>query len=337
MPLGRVRPQHDAELSHHRRSVGVVALDVADDGPDPAARQRDDVVPVAADVLAHPRGAVADRDLRALDGGDPARQHRLLEAFRQIVFLLQQHGALKALRDAAAERDEQVPLVLREAVLVLVQQSDRADGAGLGDQRQVGGRRDVHRRDPRPEAGIPGGELGRGVEEARLERPYDLAHRVLVVDTGVAGAGDEAARRALGDEVDAARLDQAHHHAHRAQPLQAVRVADDVDDVPHGAGVCEGRGGALDHRGLAAPLLVEAEPLRRVAELLGGVADDADDPVRAPVGTAHDAALGVGPAEPAVAAADPEIGAVAVHAALEGAGDQGVEAGGLGGRHPRAQ
>ncbi|WP_449487637.1 hypothetical protein [Streptomyces purpurascens] len=39
----------------------VVALDVADDGADPAAGQRDEVVPVAADVPADEPPALAAR------------------------------------------------------------------------------------------------------------------------------------------------------------------------------------------------------------------------------------------------------------------------------------
>ncbi len=335
VPFGGVRAQHDPQLAHDRRRVRVVALDVADDGADPAARQRDDVVPVAADVLTHPGGAVPYGDLPAGHLRDPPRQHGLLQSLGQVVLLLQQHGALEALRDAAAERHEQVALLLGEAVLVLVEQSDRADRPGLGDERQIGGRRDLHGRDLRPERGIVGGELLSRVEEARLERADDLAHRILLVDAGVAGAGDEAAFRALGDEVDPARFDEAHHHAHRAEPLQAVGVAERVDDVLHGAGVRERRGGALDHRCLAAPFLVQAEPLRRVAELLGRVPDDPDDPVRPPVPAAQDAALGVRPAQPPVVAADAEVGAVAVHLALEGGGDEGVEPGRLGGRDAR--
>lgn len=60
--LGGVGAQHDPELAHDGRRVRVVPLHVADDGTDPAAGKRDDVVPVAADVAAQPGGAVADGD-----------------------------------------------------------------------------------------------------------------------------------------------------------------------------------------------------------------------------------------------------------------------------------
>ncbi|BFO19071.1 hypothetical protein SHKM778_54590 [Streptomyces sp. KM77-8] len=52
MSLGGVRAQHDAQLAHDGGRVGVMALDVADDGSDTATGQRDQVVPVAADVTA---------------------------------------------------------------------------------------------------------------------------------------------------------------------------------------------------------------------------------------------------------------------------------------------
>ncbi len=64
---------------------------------------------------------------------------------------------------------------------------------------------------------------------------------------------------------------------------------------------------------------------RAVAELLGGVPDDADDPVRPARLVAPDAALGVGPAQRAVAAADAEVRPVVLAAVLERLGDEGVE------------
>lgn len=115
--LGRVGAQHDAQLAHDGGGVGVVALYVADDGADPAAGQRDQVVPVAADVASEGAAdggrAVADGDVAAGHARDGARQHGLLESLGEVHLLLVEHGPLQALRDAAAERDEDVA-VLRE-------------------------------------------------------------------------------------------------------------------------------------------------------------------------------------------------------------------------------
>lgn len=59
--LGGVGAQDDAQLAHDGGGVRVVALDVADDGADLAAGQRDQVVPVAADVPGQEPAAVPAR------------------------------------------------------------------------------------------------------------------------------------------------------------------------------------------------------------------------------------------------------------------------------------
>ncbi|CAM5738538.1 hypothetical protein SAFG77S_02993 [Streptomyces afghaniensis] len=147
VPLGGVGAQHDAQLAHDGRRVRVVALDVADDGADPAAGQRDQVVPVAADVpadgAADGGGAVADGDVGPGHARDGPGQHGLLEALRQVHLLLVEHGPLQALRDAAAEGDEDVALLGGEAAPVAVEQPDGADRPCLDDERQIGGRGDV--------------------------------------------------------------------------------------------------------------------------------------------------------------------------------------------------
>ena len=73
-----------------------------------------------------------------------------------------------------------------------------------------------------------------------------------------------------------------------------------------------------------------------LAELLGGVADDADDAVGAARRVAPDVALGVGPAQGAVAAADAEVGAVVLAAVLQGLRDQRRRAGRLSAAAPAA-
>ncbi|GAA3074740.1 hypothetical protein GCM10020000_69710 [Streptomyces olivoverticillatus] len=160
--LGGVGPQHDAQLAHDGGGMGVVALDVADDGADAAAGQRDHVVPVAADVPAHPGGAVADGDLGAGDVGDAARQHGLLQALGEVVLLVEEHGAGDALGEAGAQGDEEVPLLLGEAARVPVEQAEGTDGAGVGDQGEVGGGADADVPDALPQPGVGGGELPGG-------------------------------------------------------------------------------------------------------------------------------------------------------------------------------
>lgn len=70
---------------------------------------------------------------------------------------------------------------------------------------------------------------------------------------------------------------------------------------------------------------------------MGGVADDADDAHGAAGVVAVDPPLGVGPLVAAVAAADPEVGAVLRAAVLERLGDEGVEAAALVRQDPRAE
>ncbi len=74
-----------------------------------------------------------------------------------------------------------------------------------------------------------------------------------------------------------------------------------------------------------------------VAQLLGGVADDADDPAGPAGVVAADVALGVGPAQPAVAAADAEVGAVDLAALLQRPADHLVQTGDVRRVQPGAQ
>ena len=64
----RVRPQRAADATHDHRGVEAVAGDVADDDPQRARRQREEVVPVAADRTLL-RGHVARREFQALAPG----------------------------------------------------------------------------------------------------------------------------------------------------------------------------------------------------------------------------------------------------------------------------
>ncbi|GHA76779.1 hypothetical protein GCM10010512_04120 [Streptomyces thermoviolaceus subsp. thermoviolaceus] len=105
-------------------------------------------------------------------------------------------------------------------------------------------------------------------------------------------------------------------------------VADDVDDVLHGARVGEGGGGRLHDVGLFAAHGPLAQT-RAVVEFVGGVADDAEDPAGAAVGVTGDVSLGTDPGQGAVTAAYAQVGAVVLAGALHGLGDQGVQAGAL--------
>ncbi len=112
-------------------------------------------------------------------------------------------------------------------------------------------------------------------------------------------------------------------------------VREDVDDVLDGAGVGEGGRGEFDDAGLLPAGLVLGclvEAGVALDEFLGGVPDDTDDPAGPSGVVAPDVALGVGPAQGAVTAAEPEVGAVVLAAVLQGLGDRGVQAPGLVGR-----
>ncbi|CAM5738531.1 hypothetical protein SAFG77S_02992 [Streptomyces afghaniensis] len=189
--------------------------------------------------------------------------------------------------------------------------------------------------DVRPEDRVALGELLRRLDEAGAEGPYGLAHRVGLVDPGDAGAGHEAVRGPLGDQADAAGLDQAHDEAGGTQVGEAVGVLEDVDDVLDGAGVGEGGRGEFDDAGLLPSGLVLGGLVAAgvaLGEFPGGVPDDADDAAGPSGVVAADVALGVGPAQGAVSAPDAEVGAVVLAAVLQGLGDRGVQAPGLAGR-----
>ncbi len=165
-------------------------------------------------------------------------------------------------------------------------------------------------------------------------------HRVLHVEAGDPGARHIAVLGARGDHPDASGLHQAHDEAGRAEVGEPVGVLQDVDHVLHGPGVGQGGRDDLDDVGLLAADLVEGGLLGAGADLVqfaGGVAHDADDPVRAPRGVAADVALGVRPAQRSVAQPDAEVGAVVLAAVLEGLRDQGVESVTLHRGHPRGQ
>ncbi len=300
VPLGRVGAQHDTELPHDGRRVRVVSLHVADDRTDPAAGQGDDVVPVAADVPPEPCGAVADGDLGPWHVGDPARQHRLLESFGEIVLLLVEHGPLEALGDRAAESHQEVALVTGEARLVAVQEPERADRPGLGDERHVGGGGDAEVTDVRPQQGVRRREVLGRLDEPWRERTDHLAHRIGLVRPGVAGALHERPLGTVRHQMDAPRLQQPHDETGGTEVGQAPGALQHLRDVLDRTGVGEGSRGALDQAGTAPALLVDGAAGGGLGQFLGGVTDDPDDAARPPGAVAADEPLGVGPAEGAV-------------------------------------
>lgn len=293
--LDDVGAHHDAQLPHDGRRVRVVALDVADHHPDPALAEGDHVVPVAADVPPHPGGPVPYGDPRARHVRDPAGQHGALESLGQVVLLLEEDGPLEALRDPAAERHQQVPFLGGELALPCVEQPERSDGPSLGDQWEVDAAADGQRLDVRPQVRVAVLELLPGDEDDRLHGAYGLAHRESRVDPRVLDLGHVRAELPLRDEVDAAAVDDAQHHADRAEVSEGLRVLEDVGHVVDGAGVGEDGGRPLHDAGHPASPLDLLAAGSGLAGVVGGVAEDPDDAVRAAGRLPQDVPLDMGP------------------------------------------
>ncbi len=85
MALDGVGAQGGAHLPHQGGGAGAVSLDVADDEGDVVVGQRDDVVPVAAELEGSGAGQVAGDGYRARQPGQPARQQLALEHADQFV------------------------------------------------------------------------------------------------------------------------------------------------------------------------------------------------------------------------------------------------------------
>ncbi len=107
--------QRGAELSHDRGRPCAAALHVADDDGDPAGRQRDDVVPVAANLCLNPLSAVLERlrghvpagDLQPVEFRDVMRQQARLESERGAPFLLEEHRIVDRDRNPAGDRPDE--------------------------------------------------------------------------------------------------------------------------------------------------------------------------------------------------------------------------------------
>ncbi|CAM5453848.1 hypothetical protein SAVIM40S_01224 [Streptomyces avidinii] len=323
--LHDVGTHHDAQLPHDGRRVRVVALDVADHHPDPAVAERDHVVPVAADVPPHPGGAVPHGDQGPRHLRDPAGQHGPLESLGKVVLLFEEHGALEALRDTAAECHQQVPLLGGEIAVPRVEEPERPDGPPLGDQRQVDAAADGQGLDVRPQLRVAPLELPARHEEDRLHGAYGLAHGQSRIDPGVLDLRHVRAQLPLRDQVDAPAVDDAQHHADRAEVPEGLRVLEDVGHVVHGAGVGEDGGGPLDDVGHPAAPLDLLPGGAGLAGVVGGVAEDPDHAVRATARVPQDVPLDVGPGCRAVAPAAADVGPVVAPAVLDRLRDPGVE------------
>ncbi len=109
--LGGVGAQRDAQLAHEPRGPYVMALDVPHDQGEPAGGQRDQVVPVAADLESAagrdvPGGHIHAGDLRAERG-----QHGALQSLRQLPLRLRGTGPGERLGEHPGHRRQDGPLV----------------------------------------------------------------------------------------------------------------------------------------------------------------------------------------------------------------------------------
>jgi len=194
--------QRGAQLAHHGGGARAAALHVADDQAHPARRQRDHVVPVAADLglyavpvrLQRTGRLVPPGDLQAVQPGRPlAGQQVLLEGQRGLALLLEQQRVVDGQRDPAGDGAHQVAV---ERVVVRVGPPGQVGQRHAHHAQQLAAhqqRRGDHRGEPELVAQVPAGRVGRG--EAVPDHVLDQ-HRVAAVH----GLGGEVPRR-VGDRL----------------------------------------------------------------------------------------------------------------------------------------
>ncbi len=191
--LGRVRPQGYPQLPHQPRGPYVVALDVADDHREPSAGQRDDVVPVAADLEAAAGGDVAGGDAHARDALAELRHHRALKAVGQRPLALCGARAGQRLGQHPGHRGQHRPLVRGEGDRVGEGRQPGSHRAAGHGQRQERPGMAAEALGERPREGVAGPVLLRGGEIDRPARAHHLGGRVVRlqrhVGEGVVGAG----------------------------------------------------------------------------------------------------------------------------------------------------
>lgn len=225
-----------------------MALYVTDHDAHPAARQGDDVVPVAADLPAAPRRVVAHGDLGRREPGNAPGQHRGLEPGRELPFLVEENSALQRLGDDARETQAEVAVLRREAAAAPVEERQTADGAGLRDQRQEGRGVEPHPLDVRAQPGKLLREVVERGDEPGLLGEDRLGQRQRVVDP-MTPEVVEYVRRVPGqrDEFQCPARDQAEDEPVGTEAFESVIACQDRRHVVDGDSPGQRVGGALDH------------------------------------------------------------------------------------------
>ena len=141
MPVERVGAQAGAHLRHHRGRADAVAHHVAGDERDAAARERERVVPVAADPAAPDRRAVARRQLEPGHDRQPLRDEALLERLDDAA-LVEQPRAVDRRGRAVGRELEQLGVLGREHARRQRADVQHADHAAVAEQRHAEQRAD---------------------------------------------------------------------------------------------------------------------------------------------------------------------------------------------------